>query len=163
MQQAVEQAVEHTVRLRYLDLPLDQCQPLRQWYVELLKMEQAEHQAADQAAEQAADQAAEQAADQANHHHQAAPGSGAREGAVRTGARTWVQKCVPNTVNADIRECDGRLFRRPPTPNQLCRARPFAVASAPIEVSMGQSIPQRQRGTDRHQVGPMQAPPSRVS
>ena len=142
MQQAVEQAVEHTVRLRYLDLPLDQCQPLRQWYVELLKMEQAEHQAADQAEQLV---------------------RGAREGAVRTGARTWVQKCVPNTVNADIRECDGRLDRRPPTPNQLCRARPFAVASAPIEVSMGQSIPQRQRGTDRHQVGPMQAPPSRVS
>ena len=156
------QVLEQTVRLRYLDPPLDQCQALRQWYVELLKMEQAEHQAADQAADQAAqepaDQAAQEAADQAEQRVR-----GAREGAVRREKRTCVQKRVPHTVNADIRECDGRLDRRPPTPNQLCRAGPFVVASAPIEVSMGQSIPQRQPGTDRHQVGPMQAPPSQGS
>jgi hypothetical protein len=167
VEQAVEQAPEQAARLRYLNPPLDQSQALRQWFLELLKEELAEQaeqaeqakEAEDQAeqAEEAVEQAeqqAEQAADQAEQLVR-----GAREWALRRVWRTCLQKRAPYMVNPDIRECDGRLDRLPPTPNQMCRDCPFVVASAPIEVSMGH--PQRQHGTDRHQVGPMQSPPSR--
>ena len=121
---------------------------------DLLKAEEAEmaEQAADQAEEEEAEDGAEQAAEQLV--------LGAREWVVRRMQRTCMQKRAPYTVNSGIRERDVPLFRRPPTPNQLSRARSFVVASAPIEVSMRQSIPQQQPGTDRHPVCPMQSPPS---